>query len=204
MRLKIYKIFQSTVVYLLLVLNLSRLAFAADVSTQSLFNPEEKILQATNLYYDSQFNNSKKLLSDVISTLTTLPKTVVVKHNLSEAYLLIALNQFAQSETEKMNDSLLQSVVHEPNREVDPIKYPPSFIQSFINVKRSYLLLTQSGHTSKSEGKRIKEKKPFYKTWPFFVIVGAVVAGGAAGTAMALGGGGGNSSTPVTLGGTPQ
>jgi PEGA domain-containing protein len=45
-----------------------------------------------------------------------------------------------------------------------------------------------------------KEKKPFYKKWPFFVAIGVVVAGAGAGTAFALkGGGGGSDSGPVTV-----
>ncbi len=39
-----------------------------------------------------------------------------------------------------------------------------------------------------------KNQKPFYKTWPFYLILGAVIAGGGAGAAMAFSGG---SSAPV-------
>ncbi|MBF0492897.1 MAG: PEGA domain-containing protein [Deltaproteobacteria bacterium] len=44
-----------------------------------------------------------------------------------------------------------------------------------------------------------KHQKPFYKTWPFYLILGAVVAGGGAGAAMALKGGGGGDAPPAAV-----
>jgi hypothetical protein len=48
-----------------------------------------------------------------------------------------------------------------------------------------------------------KKSKPFYKKWPFYLLIGLAVAGGGAGAALALSGGG-NSTGSATLGGAPQ
>lgn len=203
---KFFRIFRSIIVYLV-VLSFVRISFA-DTSVHRLSDAEDKIVQAKVLYYDLQFDDSKKLLEEVISSLNFLPKTNIVNRNLSEAYLTLALNQFAQSESKDMKDSLFQSVNYEPNRELDPVKYPPSFIDLFNDAKQRHLI-AKTVRISKLSGKDEKNekiKKPFYKTWPFYVIIGVVVAGGAAGTALALGGGGGGNLPvgPVTAGGTPQ
>ncbi|MBL7685356.1 MAG: PEGA domain-containing protein [Deltaproteobacteria bacterium] len=49
-----------------------------------------------------------------------------------------------------------------------------------------------------------KKTKPFYKRWPFYVILGTVIAGGGAGLAIALTRSGGPGSGSATVGGPPQ
>lgn len=46
------------------------------------------------------------------------------------------------------------------------------------------------------EAETIQERKPFYKRWWFWALVGAAVAGGAAGVAIGSGGGGSTASGP--------
>jgi hypothetical protein len=47
------------------------------------------------------------------------------------------------------------------------------------------------------EVEKVEDRKPFYKTWWFWTLVGLVVAGGAVGVAAGGGGGGGGSSAPA-------
>ena len=215
--------FFSKMLALFLAIFFARISFASDSLSKSLILLEEKIGQAKILYYDFQFQKSEKLLNEVIDSLKALPNSPAVNHDLSEAYLRIALNQDAQSQAKPRQDSLYQSVSYEPNRELDPSQIAPSVIAQFNKAKQKYLL-TNVGVTnnlslsskdvpskkSKSESQALSQnskKKSFFKTWPFFLIVGLVVAGAGAGAAIALSGGGGSGgggSGPATVGGTPQ
>ncbi len=201
------KLLRSAITYLLLF-SFVRLACAADIPPNTFTEFQDKISKAETLYYDLEYKDSEKLLNETILALDALPKTPEGDHCLKDAYLVLAFNQFAQSKNKEMNKSLAQAVTYEPERDLDSFKYPPTFIKLFNQQKDKYLL-AQANLPKKEKSK--KEKKPFYKTWPFFLLVGVVVAGGGAGAAIALsgggGGGGGNgggASGPVTVGGTPQ
>jgi len=207
------------VLYLVLFCFL-RTSFAAEINPKTLSPLEEKIGQAKILYYDFHFKESERLLSETIASLQALPPAPAVNHDLSEAYLHLALAQDAQDKTREMQASLYQCVSYEPSRNLDPATYSPKIITQFKKAKQKFLLAPSAETSSKlnvsaAEAKQSanalsssdkKPKKPFYKTWPFFVILGVVVAGGAAGAAIALGGGGGggSGSGPATVGGTPQ
>ncbi len=202
----------------------ARLSFAFDQIPKGLSPLEEKIGQAKILYYDFQFKKAEELLNETIVSLRTLLPSPVVNHDLSEAYLNLALTQDAQDKSKLMTESLYEAVSFEPTRELDSSKYAPTFISQFNKTKQKYLatntVSTSSLVVSSQDlsSKKLKpesqpltqnsKKKPFYKTWPFFLILGLVVAGGGAGAAIALsghgGGGGGGSTGPVTVGGTPQ
>ncbi|GEM_PF-2685274 len=206
----------------LVLLCFLRVTLAADLSLKSLSPLEEKIGQAKILYYDFHFKESETLLKDVISSLQALSPSPFIHHDLSEAYLHLALTQDAQNKSKEVNHSLFQAVSYEPNRELDPLIYSPSIVGQFNKAKQRWAkeqsenlpgLKVGSGASSsiKTESfssQKKYEKKPFYKTWPFFLLLGLAVAGGAAGAAVALGGGGGGGgsggSGPVTVGGTPQ
>lgn len=206
------------VLYLVLFCFL-RTSFSAEINLKTLTPLEEKIGQAKILYYDFHFNESERLLNETIASLQGLPPAPAVSHDLSEAYLHLALAQDAQDKTREMQASLYQCVSYEPSRNLDPATYSPKIVTQFKKAKQKFLLSQASETSNKlnvsaAEGKQNlnplhppdqKAKKPFYKTWPFFVILGVVVAGGAAGAAIALGGGGGGGGGgPATVGGTPQ
>lgn len=53
------------------------------------------------------------------------------------------------------------------------------------------------------EAESVDERKPYYKKWWFWAIVGSVVAGAAAGAALALGGGEPSPTGTVTITGPP-
>lgn len=202
-----FRFLSSAVTYILLF-SFFRLALAAELPVNTFSEFQDKISKAETLYYDLQFKDSEKLLRETITALDALPKTPESEHCLKDAYVTLALNQFAQSRNKEMNQSLAQAVTYEPVRELDPLKYPPMFI-GFYNKQQEKYLLAQAQLPEKEKSK--KEKKPFYKTWPFYLLVGVVVAGGGAGAALGLSGGGGgsassggNPSGPVTIGGTPR
>ncbi len=204
-----------------LSLFLLHVSFAAEKNSKDLASLEEKIGQAKILYYDFQFKKSEQLLDEVIESLKTMPSSSAVNHDLSEAYLRLALTQDAQSQSKQMQESLYQCVAYEASRELEPSQFAPTIIAQFNKAKQKFLLAqNQSSATSKLVlqssdvkqknesqpfGQKSEKKKSFFKTWPFFLIIGLVVAGGAAGAAIALGGGGGGGAPgPVTVGGTPQ
>lgn len=208
----------SCVVVYLVLLSFLRLGIAADSNAKLLSPLEEKIGQAKILYYEFQFKQSETLLQETITQLQALNPSAAVNSDLSEAYLHLALAQDAQSKTKEMRESIYQSVSYDPSRVLSKGQYSPSIITQFEKAKQKYLLaqaekpnplsLNSSDLQKSSNGlaaDKSTTKKPFYKTWPFFLILGVVVAGGAAGAAIALGGGGGGGgSGPVTVGGTPQ
>ncbi len=206
---------------LILTTFFTRVALGADNLSKTLAPLEEKIGQAKILYYDFEFQKSEALLNEVITSLQSLPSSAAVNHDLSEAYLKLALAQDAQNKTKQMQDSLYQCVSYEPTRELQKSQYAPSVIAQFNKAKQKYLLTNTSPNnhlslkskdvsSSKTESQPLSQnakKKPFYKTWPFFLIIGLVVAGAGAGAAIALGGGGGSGgggTGPATVGGTPQ
>lgn len=210
-----------SIVYLLL-LSFLRVGFAADSNAKNLAPLEDKIGQAKILYYDFQFKQSEQLLQDVIANLMLLDSSTAVNSSLSDAYLLMALTQNAQDKDKAMQNSLYQAVSYSPDRTLTKGQYSPKIISQFEKAKQKYLLaqnqvptslsakasdLNSSSTAFASKSGKNPSKKPFYKTWPFFVILGIVVAGGAAGAAIALGGGGsggGGPTGPTTVGGTPQ
>lgn len=53
------------------------------------------------------------------------------------------------------------------------------------------------------EAESVDERKPYYKKWWFWAIVGSVVAGAAAGAALALGGSEPSPTGTVTITGPP-
>lgn len=209
MRCKRFPGFWRSATTYFLLFSFFRVACAADLPLNTFVEFQDKISKAETFYYDLKFRDSEKLLHETITALKALPKTPEADHCLKDAYVTLALNQFAQSQNKEMNQSLAQAVTYEPARELDPLQYPPTLIKFFNQQKDKYLLSQAALSSAKEKSK--KEKKPFYKTWPFFLLVGVVVAGGGAGAAIALsgggGGGGGNgggASGPVTVGGTPQ
>lgn len=207
-----------------LVVFFTQVGLANEKKSKDILALEEKIGQAKILYYNFQFKKSEDLLNEVIVSLKNMSPSPVVNHNLSEAYLRLALNQDAQSLSKQMQESLYQSVTYEPTRELKTEDFAPSVIAQFNKAKQKYLLSQgmmgnksdlslKSSDVKKQKGESQplgqnteKKKKSFFKSWPFFVLLGVVVAGGAAGAALALGGGGGGGggSGPVTVGGTPQ
>ncbi len=207
------------VVAVFLITFFTQVSVATEKKSKDLLALEEKIGQAKILYYDFQFKKSEQVLNEVIQALKLLPASASVNHDLSEAYLRLALTQDAQSKP--MQEALYQCVAYEPSRELKVGDYAPTMIAQFNKAKQKFLLAQNQGastsklalqssdvkqkNESQPFGQKSEKKKSFFKSWPFFVILGLVVAGGAAGAAIALGGGGGGGgSGPATVGGTPQ
>lgn len=214
------------IVACLILCSFLRVSIAAENPSKLLQALEEKIGQANILFYELKFARSEELLNEVITALKALPSSPAVNHDLSEAYLRLAITQNSLDKFKPMQESFYQSASYEPTRELKTGDFPPSVIAQFNKAKQKFLLTQNQGVSNsnlalqssdlkkqKSESQPLaqksEKKKSFFKSWPFFLILGLAVAGGAAGAAIALGGGGGGgsgggSSGPVTVGGTPQ
>ncbi|MDR4469804.1 MAG: hypothetical protein MRJ68_16160 [Nitrospira sp.] len=63
--------------------------------------------------------------------------------------------------------------------------------------------LKSQGLPPMQEAETVDERKPYYKTWWFWAIVGSVVASAAAGAALAIGGSDPGPTGTVTITGPP-
>ncbi len=199
---KSFKIFHLSVLYLTLF-SFLRVALASDLSIQqdlSLY--EIKLDDARKLYYDFRIPQSERAYKAAIDELLIYSATPGRNHLLSEAYSRLAVVQDAQWKIKESRESMYESASYEPTRALDPMQYSPRMRDEF-NAAREKFLLAQSASaavavkTAKADKTKDdkSKKKSFFKSWPFFVIVGVVVAGAGAGTAVALSSGGGGGSS---------
>ncbi len=199
------KIFYSSIVYLTLF-SFLQVTLASDLSIQQdLSFYQIKLDDAHKLYYDFRISQSERAYKATIDGLLFLSATPGRNHLLSEAYSRLAVVQDAQWKIKDSRESMYQSASHEPTRALDPMQYSPRMRDEFNAAREKFLLDQKTNAVASAKMAKAKEdktrKKSFFKSWPFFLIVGVVVTGAAAGTAVALSGGGGGGSGTGSAGG---
>ncbi len=96
---------------------------------------DEFIGEARRLYDDFKFGPAASLMKEAMKTIATFDASRAVARKISEAYLTQGLIFEAEGREQEAGVSFLNAAALDPERQLDPIHYPPNVISKFYQAK---------------------------------------------------------------------
>jgi len=99
---------------------------------------DEYVSQARRLYDDFKFDSAAAIMKEAMKAIATFDATPAVARKISEAYLTQGLILDAQNQEKDSDVAFLNAAALDPERQLDPTRYPPSVIGKFYKAKADY------------------------------------------------------------------